>query len=441
MLFHFESNTSNIFFHEGSYYEQQVYYPYNKNNYRQRTHDEFVATARAVDNRASCRKKNGSVIDGIKGTSPLLRVFEYPKQIILDYMHLCCLGHTSTLINRWLTMLNTEALTEINSKLFSQRYPHNMNVKFNYPLNLCKNWKAKHFRVFILSIGLPYMLSHLPPLIISHFALYSMFIKLMHCPKSNDEIQLADRIIHYYCRLAPEIYDKTIELFSLHAHLHLPQQVLTHGGLCFTSAFCFESAIRYLKKKAHGTRNLATQIADWVNTETVVTRPPFQLSTPTVINSIDINNSIFDTYRHDFLNVLHTLIQNENEVVLFLRYKDAFVTYHTVLYDLPFSCSSYIISYKSVDSSVGYGQIIIFLKYHDDYYAFIQKYKSTEKNIFDYVSVPKELKAKLNELLPIRGLSNSYAIIPVADICRKCIQVESKGHIFISEIRVDYEHD
>ena len=96
---------------------RQVLYPYSKNNYRQRTHDEFLATAQQVHNRASGGRKGG-IIDGIKGMSPLLEIFEYPKQIILDYMHLCCLGHMSALINRWLTMLNTEAITEINSKLF-----------------------------------------------------------------------------------------------------------------------------------------------------------------------------------------------------------------------------------------------------------------------------------------------------------------------------------
>ena len=179
----------------------------------------------------------------------------------------------STLIQRWKTMLSPEAFIEINKKIFSQRFPHNMSVNFNFPLSSSEEWKAKHFRVFVLSIGLPYMLSYLPPLVASHYALYSMFVKLLHSPKSNLEIELADKIIHYYCRTGPDIYGETIELFSLHAHLHLPQQVLTHGGLSFTSAFCFESMIRSLKKKAHGTRNLVTQIADWINTaEEVLTR-------------------------------------------------------------------------------------------------------------------------------------------------------------------------
>jgi hypothetical protein len=268
-----------------------------------------------------------------------------------------------------------------------------------------------------------------------------MFVKLLHCPKSYEEIELADKIIHYYCRTAVHIYGESIELFSLHAHLHLPQQVLIHGGLSFTSAFCFESAIRYLKKKAHGTRNLATQIADWINTEVVITRPPFQVSKPAGINQIDINNHIFDVYRYEFLNMIHAFNQNENDIFLFLRFKDVFVTYHTILYDLPFTCVSYIISYKCMDSSIKYGQVIIFFKYHKDYYAFIREYKSTDKNTSDYVSVPEELKHKLNEIFPIRSLSNSYTIVPVVNICHKCIPVEYNDHVFLSEVRVDYEHD
>lgn len=228
----------------------------------------------------------------------------------------------STLIQRWLTMLNKEVLADINSMLYSQRFPHNFSVKFNYPLNLCSDWKAKHFRIFILSIGLPCILTRLPPLVASHFALYSLFIKLLHCPKSIDEIKLADKIIHYYCKTAAQIYGETIELFSLHAHLHLPQQVLTHGGLCFTSAFCFESIMHHLKKKAHGTRELATQIADWINIGTIINTSPFHLLIPIGIDNIDINDSIFDKYRDQFFNVLHGFIPNDNDIDLFLRYKD-----------------------------------------------------------------------------------------------------------------------
>ncbi|CAF2017072.1 unnamed protein product [Rotaria magnacalcarata] len=276
-------------FTEGEYKSRQVLYPYNKNNYRQRTHVEFLATAEEVDNRTSNEHKNSSIY-GVKGL-------------------------------------------------------------------LC-------------------ILSYLPSTIVSHFALYSMFIKLLHSPRSIDEIKLADKIIHYYCHTAPQIYSETIELFSLHAHLHLPQQVLTDDGLCFTSAFCFESTIRYLKKKAHGTRQLATQSSDWINIGTAIKQNSFQLSTP-----IAINNSSFDQYRHEFLNILHDYNGNKNDIILFLRYKDIFVTYHSRLYDLRFNCSSCIVSYKTAESSIEYGQTIVFFQHNTDYYGFVQKYTDTKKRI------------------------------------------------------------
>ncbi|CAF4522164.1 unnamed protein product, partial [Rotaria magnacalcarata] len=49
---------------------------------------------------------------------------------------------------------------------------------------------------------------------------------MLHCPKTIEEIKLEEKLIHYYCETASIIYDEQIELYSLHAHLHLPAQVL-----------------------------------------------------------------------------------------------------------------------------------------------------------------------------------------------------------------------
>jgi len=356
-------------------------------------------------------------------------------------MHLCCLGHMSTLIHRWLSIMDKNSIADINSQLFSQRFPHNMSVKFNYPLNLAGDWKAKHFRVFVLSIGVGLMLKHLPPMIMSHFALYSMFIKLLHCPKSIEEVTLADEIIHYYCKTAKHIYGQSIELFSLHAHLHLPQQVLDHGGLSFTSAFCFESSIRYLKKKAHGTRDLATQISDWIDIERTINKQPLQILKSSVVNRIHINSRIFNDYREVFRKQIKSLNESENDIILFLRYKNTLTTYHSLLYDIPYTCVSYIVSYEAADGSIEYGQMIVFFKLREDYYVLIRQYTSTNKNISDFLSIPTKFNDKINEIFPIRTLTNLYTIVSVNSIRFRCIQIESNDLLFLSEVRVDYEHD
>lgn len=37
--------------------------------------------------------------------------------------------------------------------------------------------------------------------------------------------------------------------------------------------------------------------------------------------------------------------------------------------------------------------------------------------------------------------TSDYVSIPVMKICHKCIEVKYDDHAFLSEIRVDYEHD
>ena len=74
-------------------------------------------------------------------------------------------------------------------------------------------------------------------------------------------------------------------------------------------------------------------------------------------------------------------------------------------------------------------------------YGFVQKYTATKRSINDYVFVPEELKEKLSEIFPARSLSQFYTIVPATNICHKCIEVEHNDHVFLSEVRVDYEHD
>ncbi|CAF3329114.1 unnamed protein product [Rotaria sp. Silwood2] len=262
-----------LYFVVSGTWKGQVLYPYNEKNDRRRVHADVVLLGKEAERRLM-------PVDGIKGVSPMLNIFTYPDQIIYDYMHLICLGHTATLIRRWLSLLERSKLLEVDNLLDALRLPHNINISFNHSINDMSEWHAKHFRLFVLNIGLPCIIPHLPRLNSSHFAVYCLAIKLLHCPKSHHEINLAESLIDYYCRAAPEVYDHSIELLSLHAHLYLAEQVRRHGGLGFSSAFCFESCIRHLKKLVHGTRDLASQVAFWFDLRTAIHRPHFQLQSP-----------------------------------------------------------------------------------------------------------------------------------------------------------------
>ena len=167
-------------------------------------------------------------------------------------MHLVCINHVSCLIKRWFTHIDKPATRVIDGCLDQLRLPHNLKVAYIESVANAGQWKARSHRVFVLNVGVPAVLPHLLVLMASHFLIYSMAIIVLHAPQSDEEIDLAEEIINYYCRTAPLVYGPSIELFSLYAHIHLAKQVRRHGGLAHSSAFAFESCIRFVEKK--GTR-------------------------------------------------------------------------------------------------------------------------------------------------------------------------------------------
>lgn len=241
----------------------KVLYPYSPTDRRPRTQRDYISSAQEAMKKSKGKKE--IAVDGIKGVSSLLKIFEYPSQIVYDFMHLVCLGHVPTLINRWCLRMSKKTIFDIDEKLKTLHFPHNSNIIFLESIKMASHWKAKNCRAFILNIGVPLMAFSLSKLIFSHFVVYAVAIKILHAPESRQEINFAERLMDYYCRTASRVHDPSIEIMSLHAHLHLADQVRENGGLSYTSAFAFESAIRFIQRKAHGSMHLASQIAYWLN--------------------------------------------------------------------------------------------------------------------------------------------------------------------------------
>ncbi|CAF1259558.1 unnamed protein product [Rotaria sordida] len=397
-------------------YNKQVIYPYASNNYRPRTHDEFIITANQVEQNLTVGGKRCTSIRGIKGLSSLLKIFHYPVDIIYDYMHLVCLNHVPTLMKRFTEIISKDAVAEIDSILKRIKIPHEVNVKFIFSIKSVQDWKAKHVRLFILNLGLPIMTQYLPISYASHFSIYCLFIKILHCPKSLEEIQLADKLIHYYCKTSSSIYDKKIELYSLHAHLHLPAQVRNHGGLAFTSSFCFESMINFIKKKAFGTKNLGSQMMYWCDIDSIIPTAEYKLQLPSLVNEIKFDSYLFITYHDLFTKQVANLQQDLNKIKLYLRFKDNFSTYHSFLYSKHFSCASYLVSYTGNNERIEYAKIIVFYLYENIRYSFVQQYQRAAIKLSDYLDIPDELKETVDLSYPICILSDDFVAIPVSEI-------------------------
>ncbi|CAF0999332.1 unnamed protein product, partial [Didymodactylos carnosus] len=323
---------------------RMVLYPYEQNDFTERTHQQFVKAATEAE-----QKINGGrelSVTGVKGFSILLEVFNYPDQIIFDYMHLICLGHLQSIIKRWCNkLLNKRQIQVIDQQLQQTRLPHNMHVIYYESISSVDKWKAKNGRLFVLAIGVPLMIQHLPKLVASHFTLYSIAIKLLHYPKTQDEITLGEALLERYCEQAVLVYnDKAISLFSLHAHLHLGKQVKLHNSLAFCSGAL---AILFIKQKIHGSRSLASQIAYWTNIESMIQPTKVKWPSSTGLNRIRLSSSLIDPFRQTLTNLIINKQQEVSEISFYKRFKDKFVTFHTKLYDQEFNCVSYIISFES----------------------------------------------------------------------------------------------
>ncbi|CAF1157429.1 unnamed protein product [Adineta ricciae] len=223
------------------------------------------------------------------------------------------------LIKRWQLLGQAFDDKTVDHRLSIQHLPHNVKVRYDFSIKEATHWKAKHGRLFVLHVGLPILFDILPVSYLFHFAVYALAIKLLHAPEDKSEIDLADRLLNFYCQSSSLVYDSTIELYSLHAHLHLADQVRHHGGLSYTSAFAFESCIRYTKSKAHGVRNLASQIAYWTDMTSIVDQPVTMVEEPCGIDEITLQNPSLDRFRSTIIKFSGTL-----SVKIYKRFKRPF---------------------------------------------------------------------------------------------------------------------
>ncbi|CAF2057652.1 unnamed protein product [Rotaria magnacalcarata] len=312
-------------FLEGALYNRQVIYHYPNNNYRPRTHDEFIVTANQVEQNLTAGGKRCTSIRGIKGLSSMLKIFLYPVDIIYDYMHLVCLNHVPTLIKRFIGIISKAAIAEIDFILKHIKIPHEVNVKFIFSMQSIQDWKAKHVRIFVLNLGLPIMTQYLPISYSSHFSIYCLAIKILHCPKSLEEIQLAEKLIHYYCKTSSIIYDKKIELYS-------------SWRTRFYISVLFRIGDQPSLKKAFGTKNLGSQMMYWCDIDCIIATTEYELPSPSLVNEIKLDGCLFIAYYDLFTKQLAGSQQDLNKIKLYLGFKDNFVTYHSLIYSKRFSC-------------------------------------------------------------------------------------------------------
>jgi hypothetical protein len=134
---------------------------------------------------------------------------------------------------------NSTALTFINECLDEMKYPHTFNRRPRDFSNYGK-WKASELRIFMIYTALPILVKLqlkvpycFPNVYLSHFIFLFIYIRVLRHFDDRDEIRKMPKFIHSYLYHFAQLYDPCKELYSVHALIHLWQQVEQHGGLAY----------------------------------------------------------------------------------------------------------------------------------------------------------------------------------------------------------------
>ena len=68
---------------------------------------------------------------------------------------------------------------------------------------------------------------------LSHFLLLYVYVRVLHNLSDFGDVLNMPMFIHFYLSKFSSLYDQYKELYSVHALVHLWQQVQQHGSLAF----------------------------------------------------------------------------------------------------------------------------------------------------------------------------------------------------------------
>ena len=178
------------------------------------------------------------------------------EDIVLDYMHLVCIGVMRKLLTYWIKrdttrdLIDRLAQTTISSRLLRTReYVPEDFVRLPRSLADLHFWKATELRQFLLYTGPVVLKGVIPESLYDHFMCLHTAIRLLssenHCRKFNS---YAEQLLRYFVKESGKLYGPQFVSHNVHCLIHLPADVMKFGHLDLFSSFPFENYLQYLKK-------------------------------------------------------------------------------------------------------------------------------------------------------------------------------------------------
>ncbi|CAF1131989.1 unnamed protein product [Brachionus calyciflorus] len=228
---------------------------------KNRTNDEFRSMARLA-------KENNETVFGIKGETSLLSIINLPVQAPLDYMHLILQGHAKWLIKQYFFSEKSNdfyignSLDKVNHLLKLQKVPHNTSRRIKH-IDSKLQFISNELKIFLFYQIIPILIDILPSSYFYMLSSYVFSIRMLYEPiKYTQNLNKVDDLLNKYVSQLDDNFGKYAYDYSVHAHLHLVEQVKNHGPLQCHSQFAFEGALYNLKNLIHGTRGYLGQITN-----------------------------------------------------------------------------------------------------------------------------------------------------------------------------------
>ncbi|CAF3434153.1 unnamed protein product [Rotaria socialis] len=439
---------SNCFQHGKTMGGTYVYYDYIDKQ-ATRSHHDYLSAAIEAE-----RNENQISVFGIHGKSPLLSLF-FNVQINcpFDYMHLCCSTHMSSILNIWIKKYGLS-----NLSCFMEKIIIPVDSLSITSLNCLNFWKSKDYRFFLLFISFPLILAYGTDEVIDHFMLYFVSIRVLHFYESIQDVMIVKPLLDKYREDISHIYgDEKLQLYSLHAHKYLIEQVLSHGALFAHGCFGDESFLGTLKRSRRGNRRIPYQILKSYLLRDCILNDEHPKTT---VNSIFLDEKIFD---NSYLNLnvhqnyfipFQKLFQLQfNEKIdknfsVYCRYQRGMVKFSSLLYNRISSQLTNIVSFKNalcpVNKKKCFAIIIWYFEYENITYAFIKSLQCINKVLRTTRTdqLGNIAHSFLNRFFSVMDIDMfDLSIIRVQQILHHCVVIPFRDACLFSEILCTYEHD
>jgi len=262
-------------FHPGISCNKVRLYPIDK-LYEKKTNAHYLKYSTIADqmNKNIVDKSKRNSVFGFYGKSYLNNILNIPEQIPFDYMHLVlqgliiflmlfyhiiCFNFSIAFIKghaKWLyrniffnkdlkedNIYQGDNIKFINKVLCSIKLPHTIHRKPSKVEDNSK-WKSSEIKIFLFFQSVPIFMYILPSWYLYRYIAYVIAIRILYEPiHDKKKIDIAEKILIEYIKDLEDTFFYSAYTYTIHAHLHLADQVRSHGPLHTNSAFCFEGAL------------------------------------------------------------------------------------------------------------------------------------------------------------------------------------------------------